>query len=275
MSITKREKIETNSPAGLLLAPGGEKSRAFGAGAKWLRSKWLMAKAIGAKAVSLVFLAGVMLVLSPPSLMADKAGLERALAGLSKRYVGLESFSANYSRTTTTPAMDNIFRTQANQTATGVIQWKQLSKLRLDQNLPSQEALMTDGETVWWYMPTDKQVRVYRDLDLAGELAPLLTFMSGLNTLKEKFNIKEATKEDVRKGQTGLILEEKGGSDESGQIIIYCDKNFVLTGFRLSSLTGEKTDFFLEDQKVNPGFDDKLFVFVIPRGTIVIEETEG
>ncbi|MDR2387203.1 MAG: outer-membrane lipoprotein carrier protein LolA [Deltaproteobacteria bacterium] len=261
MSITKRDKKEIFSPAGLPLSPRGPKS-GFGAGHGRF---WL-----GALVLSLMIL-----VLSPGLAMADKASMEKALTGLSKRYLGLESFSANYSRTTTTPAMDNIFRSQASQTATGIIQWKQLSKLRLDQELPSPEALMTDGQTVWWYMPTDKQVRVYRDIDLAGELAPLLTFMSGLNTLKEKFNIKEATKDDVRKGQTGLILEDKGGSDQAGQIIIYCDQNFVLTGFRLSSLTGEKTDFFLEKQKINPGFEDDLFVFVIPKGTMVIEETEG
>jgi outer membrane lipoprotein carrier protein len=215
------------------------------------------------------------LALSASPLSADRAAVEKALTGLSERYVGLESFSADYSRTTTTPALDNVFRTQANQTAEGIIQWKQISMLRLDQSQPNQEALMTDGQTVWWYLPTEKQVRVYRDIDLAGELAPLLSFMSGIKTLKEKFSIKEVTKEDVRKGQTGLILEQKEGAEEAGQLIIYCDKEFVLTGFRLSSLTGEKTDFFLNDPKVNPGFDDAFFVFKIPRGTTVIEETEG
>jgi outer membrane lipoprotein-sorting protein len=201
--------------------------------------------------------------------------VEKALTGLAKRYVGLESFSAKYSRTTTTPALDNVFRTQANQTATGVIQWKQLSKLRLDQSDPNQEALMTDGQTVWWYLPTEKQVRIYRDVDLSGELSPLLTFMSGIKTLREKFNIKEAPTEDARKDQTGLVLEAKGRSEEAGHIIIYCDQQFSLTGFRLSSLTGEKTDFFLEDQKINPGFEDDFFVLKIPRGATVIEESEG
>ncbi|MDR2367221.1 MAG: outer-membrane lipoprotein carrier protein LolA [Deltaproteobacteria bacterium] len=215
------------------------------------------------------------LALAAPPLSADKAAVEKALAGLSERYVGLESFSAGYSRTTTTPALDNVFRTQANQTATGVIQWKQVSKLRLDQSEPSLEALMTDGQTVWWYLPTEKQVRVYRNIDLAGELAPLLSFMSGLKTLKEKFLIKEAGKEDARKDQTGLVLEDKDASDEAGQLIIYCDDKFALTGFRLSSLTGEKTDFFLTDPKVNPDIEDAFFVFDIPRGTTVIEETEG
>ncbi|MDR3135617.1 MAG: outer membrane lipoprotein carrier protein LolA, partial [Deltaproteobacteria bacterium] len=198
----------------------------------------------------LAVLAIIVLALSAGPLGADQKAVDKALSGLSKRYVGLETFVAKYSRTTTTPALDNVFRTQANQTATGVIQWKQLSKLRLDQNTPNEEAMMTDGQTVWWYLPTEKQVRVYRDIDLAGELAPLLTFLSGLKTLKDKFDIKEAPKEDARKGQTSLVLEEKGASDEAGGLIIYCDKDFSLTGFRLSSLTGEKTDFFLEDQKI-------------------------
>jgi outer membrane lipoprotein carrier protein len=226
------------------------------------------------KGLVLVGLALLILSFSVSPLKADKAAMEKALKGLSERYVGLESFSAAYRRTTTTPSTDSVFKTQASQTANGVLQWKQLSKLRLDQREPSQELLMTDGSTVWWYMPQEKQVRIYRDIDLAGELAPLLTFMSGLKTLRDNFRITEAVKGDARKGQTGLILEPKDNPEEGGLIIVYCDKDFALTGFRLSSLTGEKTDFWLTEPKINPALEDKFFVFEIPKNTIVIEESE-
>jgi outer membrane lipoprotein carrier protein len=224
---------------------------------------------------ALALLAAVALVLGASPLLADRKAVEKALEGLSDRYGGLETFSASYSRTTTTPALDDVFMTKASQTATGLIRWKQASRLRLDQDAPTGEALMTDGRTVWWYLPAERQVRIYRDVDLAGELAPLLTFMSGLAALRDRFVIAEASGQDARKGQTGLVLAPKGAQNDSGHIIVYCDQGFALTGFRLSSLTGEKTDFFLSDPRVNPGFDDGLFVFEIPRGTTVIEESEG
>jgi outer membrane lipoprotein-sorting protein len=221
----------------------------------------------------LVLAAFALAASSPGVSLADQALVDKALSGLSKRYVGLESFSSDYSRTTTTPAMDNVFRTQANQTANGVLRWKKMSKLRLDQSQPSREALMTDGETVWWHLPAENQVRVYREIDLAGELAPLLSFMSGLDVLTERFIVAEAGREDARKGMTGLVLTDKGATEEAGQIVIYCDRQFALTGFRLSSLTGEKTDFFITDPEINPGFEDSLFVLEIPDGARVIEES--
>ncbi|MDR0355434.1 MAG: outer-membrane lipoprotein carrier protein LolA [Deltaproteobacteria bacterium] len=201
--------------------------------------------------------------------------LDGALAGLAERYKDLNSFSAQYVRTTVTPAMDSVFKSSAAQTAEGLLQWEKVSKLRLDQKKPASEAMMTDGQIVWWHIPSEKLVYIYRDVDLAGELAPLLSFMSGLDDLREKFFIRLADGEDLRPGQTGLELAAKDGSEERGQIIIYCDEDYVLTGFRLSSLTGEKTDFFLSRPKMNPRFSKGHFVFEVPRGTTVIEEEEG
>jgi outer membrane lipoprotein carrier protein len=229
-------------------------------------------------------LAGAVLLAFPLSLAADEEKaqesgeqnqLNEAVVGLSKRYQELGSFSAKYTRTTVAPATDSVFRNQASHTANGVLQWKRMAKLRLDQASPSKELMLTDGETVWWYLPEEKQVHVYRDVDLAGQLAPLLNFMAGLQALDDSYKIVPAPEADRRDGQTALVLESKTQSENAGQLVIYCDSQFTLTGFRLSSLTGEKTDFFLSGIKVNPGFKDEFFVFKAPRGTTIVEETEG
>jgi outer membrane lipoprotein-sorting protein len=206
------------------------------------------------------------------------ARIEAALAGLSGRYQGLESLTADYTRITRTPSTDPFFRNEASQTASGVLHWAAESKLRLDQAAPDQQLLTTDGSSAWWYIPEERQVHVFRDINFAGELAPLLTFMAGLEALKEGFLIGEAEGDDVREGQIGLALVSRtprpDGRDPA-RLMIYCDPEHRLTGFRLDSPTGEKTDFNLSGIRTNPGFKDGFFAFKPPRGVRVIEESEG
>jgi outer membrane lipoprotein-sorting protein len=206
---------------------------------------------------------------------ADNKSVEAALASLAERYQGLASFSAGYSRTTITPSTDPVFKSQASQTAIGIITWLAESRLRLDQSEPDEQLMTTDGKTVWWHIPEEKLVYVYRDLDLAGELAPLMSFMAGLEALNERFRITEALGADAREGETGLILDPRSprGGERAGELIVYCDAEGRLTGFRLNSPTGEKTDFRLFDQKSNPGPKEAFFVFKPPRGVRVVEET--
>ena len=230
-------------------------------------------------AIEMAFLliAAMAIALAAPSgaARADDEAIEASLGDLAKRYQGLASFSAGYTRTTTTPSTDPIFKNQASQTAKGVITWLSESKLRLDQSEPDEQMMTTDGKTVWWLIPEEKLVYVYRDLDLAGELAPLLSFMAGLEALKDRFEIAEAEADDIREGETGLVLTPKqsAASNAGGELIVYCDAEGRLTGFRLGSPTGEKTDFFLFDQKDNPGAQESFFVYKPPRGIRVVEET--
>lgn len=230
---------------------------------------------VSAKAAMLAAIIAVFLFTAPTAAFADAKAVEAALNGLAGRYQGLASFSAGYTRTTTTPSTDPIFKSQASQTARGVITWLAESKLRLDQAEPDEQLMTTDGNTVWWYIPEEKLVYVYRELDLAGELSPLLSFMAGLDALKDRFKIAEAVADDVRQGEIGLILTPKrpAAGNAGGELIVYCDRERKLTGFRLSSPTGEKTDFFLFDQKDNPGPKEAFFTFKPPRRVRVVEET--
>jgi outer membrane lipoprotein-sorting protein len=233
-------------------------------------------RARAGRLVSIVWLAAAVVLSAPLAFAAGGQDVERALKGLAERYQGLTSFSAGYVRTTTTPGTDDIFKGKASQTAKGVITWLAESRLRLDQSEPDPQLMTTDGSVVWWHIPEERQVQVYRDIDLAGELAPLLTFMAGLEALRDRFKIAEAVAyADLREGEIGLILTPKrSGASSAGELIVYCDRETsVLTGFRLGSPTGERTDFRLHDQIDNPGPKEDFFVFKAPRGTRVIEET--
>ena len=198
---------------------------------------------------------------------------DQILAGLSARYRTLDTLQADYRRVASTPSTDQIFRSGSSQSATGVLCWQRPDRLLLNQGAPTREIMVTDGSTVWWYLAEEKLAYRYRDIDVANQLRPLMSFLSGLDSLNADFNVAPAPAEASRSGQYGLSLTPKKGMDGGVDMItIWCDSVYTLTGFRLHSVTGETTDFHLSNFSENPKFEKNIFNFKPPRGTEILEE---
>lgn len=197
---------------------------------------------------------------------------DEVATGISARYQGIESISASYSRVAATPQTDRLFQSSSSQMATGLLSWARPARLLLDQKAPQPETMVTDGSTVWWYIPAEKLVYRYRNLDVSGQLGPLLNFLAGLDSLKANFDIAPAKAESGRPGQQGLLLTPKERDGNVDSITVWCDASFSLTGFRLSAVTGETTDFYLTSFIENPRLDSKVFSFSPPKGVDVIDE---
>ncbi|MDR1922674.1 MAG: outer-membrane lipoprotein carrier protein LolA [Candidatus Adiutrix sp.] len=225
------------------------------------------------KTAALAFLA--LAVLSSGA-AAAAPGQAEALAGLSARYQNLTSLRAAYIRVASTPSSEQLFKSGSSQTAAGLLSWSRPSKLLLAQASPQPETLVTDGATVWWHIPAEKIAFRYKNIDVASQLKPLLSFLAGLDSLEAAFKVGPAPAGPNRPGQYGLTLSPKeadGGTFE--QLTVWCDQDFSLTGFRLASATGETTDFTLSALEENPKLDDSIFTFKPPRGTEVIDDDEG
>lgn len=209
------------------------------------------------------------LTLAWPATAAAQADLA---AGLAHRYNGVAAISANYSRVSRTPKTDRLFQGSTAQMATGQLWWQSRAKLRLDQKAPQPEMMMTDGVTVWWHIPAEGLAYRYADVDVAGQLAPLLGFLDGLSSLEAEFALSAAQPSLDRPNQQGLVLSPKDKGRAPTVITVWCDGAFNLTGFQLKSPTGETVDFFLTGLAENPAVDGGLFKFTPPKGCQVIDE---
>jgi outer membrane lipoprotein-sorting protein len=197
---------------------------------------------------------------------------DQIASGLAARYGGLAALSAAYRRVSATPAAAQVFKTSAQQVATGVLYWSRPARLLLDQVSPQPEVMVTDGTTVWWHVPAEQLVYRYRNVDVAGELKPLLLFLNGLEALTRDFALSPAPADPARPGQRGLDLTPKGGDRNVDHLTVWSDETFALTGFGLTGFTGETTDFFLNGLEENPPLSVERFAFKIPRGSQVVEE---
>jgi len=215
------------------------------------------------------------LLLSAAPLAAKDLSRDGILDGIAARYGGVSALQATYSRVAKTPSSDQVFKSGSSQVATGVLYWSRPDRLLLDQATPEPEKMVTDGRTVWWHLPSEKIVYRYRNIDVAGQLKPLMAFLGGLDSLTAEFKVEVAPPDPARPGQHGLLLSPKRGPEGGvDKLTVWCDQSFILTGFRMNSITGESTDFYLTGFRENPKLDAKMFSFKIPRGTEVIEEGE-
>lgn len=228
----------------------------------------------GLLALHLGFIIALALLLVPAGgLEAASLSQEQILAGLSARYRGISGLQATYSRVASTPGNEKVFRSGSAQVATGVLYWSRPDKLLLDQASPQPETLVTDGRTVWWYLPAEKVAYRYRNVNVAGQLKPLMSFLGGLDALNSDFKVSPAAVDSARPGQHGLVLVPKGGPEAGvDRLTVWCDGDFTLTGFRLNAITGETTDFYLTGFRENPKLENSRFSFKAPRGTEIIEE---
>lgn len=199
---------------------------------------------------------------------------EKILASVQDFYSKVNTLNAHYTRTTTTPAMEGVFQTAAEHVATGILQFKKPAKLILNQDAPRPESLITNGSTVWWYIPEEKLVHRYAKVNVYGELQPLLDFLNGLGSLEGKFSVKitpggQAPNLNHRLDLTRL---EQGGTGPSEITVWVAPDTLLLKGFKLTSLTGETTVFNFSSVDINQELSDETFNFQVPPGVEVIDE---
>ncbi len=220
--------------------------------------------------LSLVLLAAFCL----PVRTAAAAGPEEILKAIQDRYRDVAGLSADYTRTTRTPAMEGVFQTSATHTAAGLLLFSKPAKLVLNQSTPRTEKMVTDGSTVWWYIPDENVVHRYAKLDVYGELKPLLDFLNGLDSLSGRFTVKVTPAGTNNEDNHRLDLNRlQEGSGPAAITVWFKNETLDMAGFRLTSALGETTDFTLADVKINPALDDSLFVFRIPATAQIIEES--
>ena len=194
------------------------------------------------------------------------------LSALKGRYANITGIAALYTRTATSPAMEKTYKTSNRHVARGSLVFKKPNKLRLNQTSPDPELLITDGTTVWWYIPEENVVQKYSGQNLITQLKPLLDFLNGLGDLEKSFTV---TLRNIQaKGESRYELTLAPHSEETSLSelkVWFQSGTYILTGFRITSTLREVTDFELRDVAFNPEINDSRFQFQAPAEAEIIE----
>ena len=243
---------------------------------------------------------GLLLLLSLP-LVAGAAdvelsdvidALETPFKAETKSSEQIKDFSANFFQESHIASID---RTQHGQ---GVVQFKftaaaaqksPLAKFRWEYHKPTVQEIISDGQTMWVYLPENRQV-IESDISQidAQQGENPVTFLSGLGNLSEDFFINWGSPRVVESGDYLLQLEPRKASQFIQKIELTVSKKsvdnwlkkgqageiFPIISTLVTDPNGNLTAIEFRDVQVNRKLADKLFQFERPEGVELVDPAE-
>jgi outer membrane lipoprotein carrier protein len=160
-----------------------------------------------------------------------------------------------------------------NQTidAKGVVYLKKGGKLRWEYDEPTKQEIVSDGKTIWIHTPQLNQVNTGAAPEaLSG---PAGSFLSGLGSLRQHFNVRFLNPAQPKDGDGNVVLDltPKQPLPTLSRLVLALDaKSYDVRKAVVYDQFDNTVTMTFTKVAVNTGLPDKLFVFVPPKGTATV-----
>jgi outer membrane lipoprotein carrier protein len=153
----------------------------------------------------------------------------------------------------------------------GKVYFKKKGMMRWDYTVPNQK-LISDGHTLWYYQPEEKQVLVSDVSSVLKERTPL-AFLAGEGNLSRDFNLLNLNESTSQKEDNYVVeLSPKEPLATLSKLILTVDKKtYTVLQADVFDGLGNVTRTRFIDIKTNAGLSNSFFQFTIPPGTEVIK----
>lgn len=198
---------------------------------------------------------------------AQGNALDDDIARVQKTYDGIRDIQADFVQ----ESVVKSWHAEQMQKAQGKVFFRKEGKMFWDYREPVPQQIISDGNTLWFYEPEEKQVTV----TTAGEgfqsqiAADLL---NGKAQLKRDFAVSAVTStEEVNAGKLALELIPRSSHHNLSRIILRIDrKTFLIYQTEVYDLFDNLTriTFFRIECDTGPG--DALFTFIPPPGVEIL-----
>ena len=193
---------------------------------------------------------------------------QEVLSEIQNRYEKTNDFEANFIQEYIGKVMK-----QPNK-GEGKVYFKKKGMMRWDYTVPNQK-LISDGHTLWYYQPEEKQVLVSDVSKILKEKTPL-AFLAGEGNLSRDFNLLNLN-ESVSQKEDNYVVElaPKEPLATLSKLILTVDKKtYIVLQADVVDELGNVTRTRFIDTKTNVGLSNSFFQFTIPPGTDVIKMQE-
>ena len=218
---------------------------------------------------ALLLLVAAVVVTAPASALqpaASRSPTDLAQA-LQRKYDGVRDFSADFVHR----YRGGVLRREAVERGTLLV--KKPGKMRWEYQSPEQKLFVSDGISLYSYLPADKQVMVSTVPDDASASTPAL-FLAGRGNLTRDFDVSfTEVPEGLPANTQALKLVAKTPQAEYEWLVLSVDPaTLMLRGLVAADLQGGTSSFTFTNLKENVGAADRQFAFEIPKGVEVLED---
>ncbi len=222
--------------------------------------------------------------MSVPVFAAPDATLKDVVATVEELYRSVEDMQANFSQKT---YIGSLKREEKGGGELLLRKGDSGSAMFLFNYTKPKQQIISNGKTVWYYLPENRQVIMTDAAKLfAGGNAIALSYLTGLGNLSEDFNIKFARDASDKKGNYILELVPKKNSQavsklqltvSTGAVEKYLSGRATEAGFPvlasvLHDQMGNRTTIEYSNIRVNRGLGRERFSFKVPAGVEVIKQ---
>ena len=196
--------------------------------------------------------------------------LSKTLEGIRGKYGHLPGLTIGYTREVITRSMSMLGDKIKGDLAKGMIYFRPPYSMRLEQETPQRETIITDGEILWWYVPQKKSAYKYLFKEFGKELRLLSDIFRGLARVEENFKVTMGSGND--QGKCQIELRPEPPWQEVDSIILTVTKEYDISVVSIHNQLGGITKFTLDSLRSKKKFDKGFFHFVVPEGVKLVKE---
>ena len=206
-----------------------------------------------------VFLAIVLAFLQVPA-----PSLNTLVDGVARSFVQMKDFTADFVQ---------VFEDPLNrkQQESGHLYLRRPRMMRWEYQSPEGNLFISDGKTVYFYVPADRQVNKEAVRDTFDDRIPLM-FLLGRGDLRSEFTRFEllSTKPFLQ-GTKVVRMYPRRKTDLSEVVMEVDPANFQIRRLLLTHSDGSRQEFIFSNIRINTGVRTSLFDFKVPAGVEVVD----
>ena len=218
----------------------------------------------------------LLLLAGPPAASREPANdLDQVVRGLESHYNRLQTLKVQFVQLYRAAPQAPI-REEA-----GILYLKKPNRMRWEYTRPETKLFVSDGKTVYFYVPEDGQVTRMPAAESADLRAPLRFLLGRLN-LRRAFGRVEWARDFAPFDPGNPVLRlwpkaetghpEERGADSFRELLVEVDQQSRIRRLVIYEGDGARTEFRLSGEQQNPRLDARLFRFSIPPGVEVVDE---
>src|SRR5262245_46065553 len=191
-------------------------------------------------------------------------GLPDIVTGVERLFARMNDYSSDFVQI----SKDVLNR---RQEAAGHLYLKRSRMARWEYTSPEEQLFVSNGKTVYFYVPADKQVNREAVKDTLDDRIPLM-FLLGRSNLSDEFTKFELL--PIKPFLTGtkvVRMTPKRKTDLKELIMEVDPQNYFIRRLSLEHMDGSRSEFIFSNIRTNTGLKAEQFEFKVPPGVQVVE----
>lgn len=197
-------------------------------------------------------------------LQVSAPDLNRLVDGVERSFAQMKDFTADFIQ---------VFEDSLNrkQQETGHLYLMRPRMMRWEYETPEDKVFVSDGKTVYFYVPADHQVTKDTVRQTFDDRMPLM-FLLGRSDLRKEFTRFELLNAKPFLAGTKVIRMYPRRKTDLNEVVMEVDPaTYQIRRLMLTHSDGSHSEFIFSNIRINSGLRPALFDFKVPAGVQVVD----